>query len=151
MTHLGTRFIAFSQVAIGSIGIATMAIAAPLSAAPQEKPAPEPTAEKQQVPPDNSKKNKRDRDDKHLTPGDQGNSAADIKMTQDIRKEINQAKGITTNGKNIKIITIDGMVTLRGPVATAEQKQLIHDIAVKIAGPTKVHDQLEVKTSKTRS
>ena len=46
----------------------------------------------------------------------------------------------------MKIITIDSVVTLRGPVATQEEKQLINDIACRIAGATKVKNELEVKS-----
>lgn len=147
MPYLINRIKGTCQVAIGFIGLASMAVAAPLSTVlpAQEKSVQESRTDKQQVAPDNSKKNKRDRGDKNLTPMDQGKGAEDIKLTKDIRKEINQRKGISTNGKNVKIITLDGVVTLRGPVANAEEKQLIIDIAGKIAGATKVKNQLEVK------
>ncbi len=149
MPDLLNRIKGTCQVAIGCIGIATVAVAAPFStsATPlhgQERTAQEAKADKQ-VAPDNSKKNKRDRDDNNLTPMDQGGSAADTKLTKDIRRAITQRKGMSTSGKNVKIITLDGVVTLRGPVASAEEKQLINDIAGKIAGATKVKDQLEVK------
>lgn len=49
------------------------------------------------------------------------------------------------NAKNVKIITIDGRVTLRGPVNTAEEKRLIGDIAIHIAQLENVDNQLEVK------
>ena len=102
------------------------------------------TAE-QMVPPDNSKKNVRDKNKKNPTPMAQGGSAQDIKITKDIRKAITDNKDVSTNGKNVKIITQNGMVTLRGPVASDKEKQLIYDIASKVAGPTQVNNQMEVK------
>jgi osmotically-inducible protein OsmY len=48
-------------------------------------------------------------------------------------------------GPNVKILTIDGRVTLRGPVYTAEEKRLIGEIAEWIAGSGNVDNQLEVK------
>lgn len=96
---------------------------------------------------DNTDRNARDRNDRTLTPMDQGNSQADTTITASIRKEINAAKNISTNGKNVKIITKDGKVTLRGPVNSAEEKRLIGEIANRIARAANVDNQLEVKRS----
>jgi hypothetical protein len=94
---------------------------------------------------DNTARNIRDRDDKTLTPLDQGSSQADIDTTAQIRKEIIAGKNMSMDAKNVKIITIDGRVTLRGPVDTAEEKRLIGEIATKIAPSGNVDNQLEVK------
>ena len=48
-------------------------------------------------------------------------------------------------GPNVKIITIDGRVTLRGPVNTAEEKRLIGEIADRIERSENVDNQLELK------
>jgi hyperosmotically inducible protein len=96
--------------------------------------------------PDNTKNNERDREGNTLTPGDQSNTEADRKITQDIRKEIVKNDSLTTVAKNIKIITIDGNVTLRGPVNTAAEKAQIAEIAARVAPASKVDNQLEVKT-----
>jgi sporulation protein YlmC with PRC-barrel domain len=93
----------------------------------------------------NTARNVRDRDDKTLTPLNQGTSDADINTTAQIRKEIIAAKDMSMDAKNVKIITIDGRVTLRGPVNTAEEKRLIGEIANRIAGAGNVDNQLEVK------
>lgn len=134
--------------ALGSVGISTLMVAAPISTMAIQSPVQDSSAQEQKVAPDNSKKNVRDRKDQNPTPMDQGGSAGDLKITKDIRQEINHKKEISTNGKNVKIITIDGAVTLRGPVATEEEKQLIYDIASKIAGSAKVKNELEVKSRK---
>jgi len=94
---------------------------------------------------DNTARNTRDRDDRTLTPLNQGNSQADVDTTAQIRKEIIAGKEMSTDAKNVKIITIDGHVTLRGPVNSAEEKRLIGEIAERIAGPGNVDNQLEVK------
>ena len=52
---------------------------------------------------------------------------------------------MSVNAKNVKIITKDGQVTLRGPVNTAEEKRLIGEIADRIARSGNVDNQLEVK------
>jgi hyperosmotically inducible protein len=97
---------------------------------------------------DNSAKNVRDRNDATLTPGDQGNSPADREVTQKIRKGlVIDASGYSATAKNIKIITTNGKVTLRGPVKTDAEKMGIVTIAKKVAGEGNVEDQLEVKAN----
>ena len=96
---------------------------------------------------DNTRLNVRDRDSRTLTPLDQGNSQADVSTTAQIRKEIIATQGMTTNAKNVKIITMNGRVTLRGPVNTTEEKTLIGEIAERIARSGNVDNQLEVTTT----
>ena len=95
--------------------------------------------------PDNTARNVRDRNNRTLTPLNQGNSKADVSTTAQIRKEILAGENMSINAKNVKIITIDGRVTLRGPVNTAEEKRLIGEIADRIARSENVDNQLEVK------
>ncbi len=94
---------------------------------------------------DNTQRNIQDRDSRSLTPLDQGNSQADVDTTAQIRKEIIADKGLSMNAQNIKIITKNGQVTLRGPVNTSEEKRLIGEIANRIASSANVDNQLEVK------
>jgi len=94
---------------------------------------------------DNTARNVRDRNDRTLTPLNQGNSQADINTTSQIRKEIIAAKDMSVNARNVKIITMNGHVTLRGPVNTDEEKRLIGEIANRIARSENVDNQLEVK------
>ena len=97
--------------------------------------------------PDNTARNVRDRDNATLTPLDQGNSKADVDRTAQIRKEILAQESMSVDAKNVKVITNDGHVTLRGPVNTADEKRLIGEISVKVAGLEKVDNQLEVKVT----
>jgi sporulation protein YlmC with PRC-barrel domain len=97
--------------------------------------------------PDNTVRNVRDRNDRTLTPFDQGKSKADRDTTAQIRKEINAGKDLSVNAKNVKIITNQGRVTLRGPVNSEQEKQLIGEIAARVATLSKVDNQLEVKRS----
>ncbi|CAN5562921.1 hypothetical protein BH20VER1_BH20VER1_23310 [soil metagenome] len=96
---------------------------------------------------DNTGKNERDRADDAKTSGDQSNSPEDIKITADIRRAVVAEDSLTMTATNIKIITADGVVTLRGPVNTAAEKSKIAEIAGKHAGGAKVVNQLEVKDS----
>ena len=99
--------------------------------------------------PDNTARNVRDRDSSTMTPPDQGNSQADIDTTAQIRKEIIAADGMSMDAKNVKIITMNGHVTLRGPVNSADEKRQIGDIANRIAQSSNVDNQLEVAINTT--
>jgi hyperosmotically inducible periplasmic protein len=94
---------------------------------------------------DNTRRNVRDRDGTTLTPFDQGSSESDIETTRSIRKAFRDHDTLSTTAQNVKIITRDGKVTLRGPVKTEQEKTLLGDVAGKIATPEKVDNQLEVK------
>ncbi len=95
---------------------------------------------------DNSGINARDRNGATLLPGDQGNSQSDIATTQMIRKTlVSGANEFSVVSQNVKIITSNGKVTLRGPVNTESEKNGIGAIANTIAGEGNVDNQLEVK------
>ena len=97
--------------------------------------------------PDNTAVNERDRSGETQTSGDQSNSSADLKITQAIRQALMKDSGLSTTAKNVKIITNNGQVTLRGPVKTAQEKAKIDQLAKSAAGGAKIDDQLEVKGS----
>jgi osmotically-inducible protein OsmY len=94
---------------------------------------------------DNSARNIRDRNDQTLTPLDQGNGQADVDISAQIRKQITAGKNMSVKARNVKIITNQGHVTLRGPVGSAEEKRLIGEIANGVARVENVDNQLEVK------
>ena len=96
------------------------------------------------VEPDNSGRNVRDRDNQNKTAGDQSESEADRTISQNIRDAITSDDSLSTNGKNVKIITNDGTVTLRGPVKSDKEKTDIEAKAKRVAGVKKVDNQLEV-------
>jgi hyperosmotically inducible periplasmic protein len=101
----------------------------------------------QETKPDNTGKNERDRSAETKTSGDQSNSSQDIKITGDVRRAIVKDNSLTSTAKNVKIITAGGIVTLRGPVNSAEEKSKIEQLATAAAGGAKVDNQLEVKDS----
>ena len=100
------------------------------------------------TPADNSGRNARDRSGDTLTAGDQSNSSSAIKITAAIRRAVMKDDSLSMMAKNVKIITTDGMVTLRGPVKTAAEKATIAKLAEANAGGAKVMDQLHIKASK---
>jgi len=93
---------------------------------------------------DNSAVNQRDRGHETVTPIDQSNKPSDLKLTQEIRRAIVRDDALSTAAKNIKIITIDGAVTLRGPVKTDQEKADIAAKVAQVAGGSTVHNDLEV-------
>lgn len=94
--------------------------------------------------PDNTKVNKRDTDSAALTPMDQGNGQTDLKITQQIRQAVMGDSSLSFTAKNVKIITVKGKVTLRGPVNTDAERSAIEAAARKVAGAS-VDNQIEVK------
>lgn len=102
------------------------------------------SARAEDYPADNSGKNVRDRQDAAVTSGDQSNSQSDLTITQEIRKAVVADKDLSTNAHNVKIITANGVVTLRGPVKSAEEKANIGVKAEHVAGVTRVDNQIEI-------
>ncbi len=96
---------------------------------------------------DNTATNERDRSGETQTSGDQSNSTADLKITQAIRQALMKDGELSTTAKNIKVITANGQVTLRGPVKTAQEKAKIDQLAKSAAGGAKIDNQLDVKRS----
>ena len=87
-------------------------------------------------PADNSGKNVRDRDGGRVTPTDQANNKADMAITRQIRRAVVADKGLSTNAHTVKIITANGVVTLRGPVKSASEKASVEEKAKQYEGKT---------------
>jgi hyperosmotically inducible periplasmic protein len=103
-----------------------------------------PTIRAADYPADNSGKNVRDRQDTTATSGDQSNAKSDVAITQAIRRAVMADKRLSTNAHNVKIITANGAVTLRGPVNNTEEKRNIGEKAKHAAGVKSVDNQLEI-------
>ena len=95
---------------------------------------------------DNTGQNARDRGGATLTPEDQKENSADVKITAAIRKAVVKQKSLSLDAHNAKIITRGGVVTLRGPVKDAAEKAKLQSIAEKTRGVKQVDNQLEPKT-----
>jgi hypothetical protein len=96
--------------------------------------------------PDNTGRNVRDRNDDTLTPLDQSNNPEDLQVTRAIRKAVMANEALSTTAQNIKIITANGKVTLRGPVSNAIERDTIVYKARELANGRPVINQLEVLT-----
>lgn len=95
---------------------------------------------------ENTERNIRDSDNTTLTPEDQKETKSDIKITAAIRKAVVKNKSLSLDAHNAKIITRNGVVTLRGPVKNTAEKNKLQSIAEKTRGVKQINNQLEPKT-----
>ena len=94
---------------------------------------------------DNTGHNVRDRDGELPTPFDQGESETDRRITQAIRKVLSADSTLSLNAKNVKIVTVNGAVTLRGTAKTAREKSTVESAAKAQAGVTQVKNLIDVE------
>jgi hyperosmotically inducible periplasmic protein len=128
---VGHTFRRFSRFGLW-LSLTTFAATAPLLA--------------QQPPPDNTKVNKAERAGSQPTADQQKNNTSDLTITRDIRRAIIGDKTLSTYAHNVKIITQNGQVTLKGPVRSESEKQTIETKATEVAGANKVTNDLNVKS-----
>ena len=95
--------------------------------------------------PDNTKVNKRDRNAGEPTADQQKMNTTDRALTKQIRQSIMSDKSLSTYAHNIKIISQNGAVTLKGPVKSDDEKKAVLAKATAVAGTDKVTDQVSVK------
>jgi osmotically-inducible protein OsmY len=93
---------------------------------------------------DNTEINKRDRFEKELTADQQGETKEDREITQKIRQAVVDDKSLSTYAHNVKIITVNGMVTLKGPVRSEKEKRAIEEKAAQIAGNGKITSEIDI-------
>jgi hyperosmotically inducible protein len=101
-----------------------------------------------QTAPDNTKVNERDKNKSEPTADQQKDDRSDRDITQQIRQSVMKDKSLSTYAHNVKIISQNGMVTLKGPVRSEEEKSAVEAKAAAIVGQEKVTSELEVKPKK---
>jgi hyperosmotically inducible protein len=94
---------------------------------------------------DNTKVNQRDKNKAEPTADQQKENQPDRELARQIRRSIVQDKSLSSYAHNVKIIAQNGVVTLKGPVRSDEEKTAVEAKASEIAGADKVTSQLEVK------
>jgi hyperosmotically inducible periplasmic protein len=94
---------------------------------------------------DNTKTNERDRSANAPTADQQKENRSDRDITQQIRQSIVKDKSLSTYAHNVKVITQNGQVTLKGPVQSEGEKKAIEAKAAEVAGENKVSSELDVK------
>lgn len=97
---------------------------------------------------DNTEINKRDRATSELTADQQTSSNSDMDVTRRIRQSIMKEASLSTYAQNVKIITVRGKVTLKGPVRTEQELSVIMKHARKVAGVTNVKNEMAVEKAK---
>jgi hyperosmotically inducible protein len=105
----------------------------------------EPTSPRASPPVDNTKVNERDRSKDEPTADQQKDNRSDRDITQQIRQSIMNDKSLSTYAHNVKIITQNGQVTLKGPVRSEEEKKTVEAKATEVAGENKVTSELNIK------
>jgi hyperosmotically inducible periplasmic protein len=85
--------------------------------------------------------------DGQVTADQQKSNKTDRDLTQRIRKSVVSDKSLSISAHNVKIISRDGMVTLRGVVKSDDEKKSIEDKATEVAGQGKVTSELTVTGS----
>ncbi len=93
---------------------------------------------------DNTGINKEGPSQKEVTAQQQGETKQDLEITKEIRQAIVDDNSLSTYAHNVKIITAGGMVTLKGPVRSEEEKKVIEEMAAQIAGSDKITSEIEI-------
>ncbi len=94
--------------------------------------------------PDNTGRNETDRQAGKLEATDQSNNPRDVELTAKIRRALTADDSLSVNAQNIKIITVNGKVTLRGPVQSEDERRRIEAAAKRAAGRATVVNELQV-------
>lgn len=97
---------------------------------------------------DNTEVNERDRSSSELTADQQSGTAKDMNITQRIRQDLMDEEDFSTYAQNVKIITMNGKVTLKGPVRSVQEQRKIIEHARKVAGSSNVKDEMSVVVEK---
>lgn len=98
--------------------------------------------------PDNSKSNRTDTTNATATADSQSNKASDVDLTKRIRQSLTADKSLSTYAHNVKIVSVNGNVTLNGVVRTEDERGAIEAKAQDIAGKQNVTNRLKLASSK---
>jgi hyperosmotically inducible protein len=104
-----------------------------------------------QTPADNTRANKRDRAKGAVTVDQQRNNATDRDLTRKIRRALMQDKTLSTDAHNVKVIAQGGQVTLKGPVRSDDERNIVESKAIEVAGAVHVSNEMSVAPSRTKS
>jgi osmotically-inducible protein OsmY len=110
----------------------------------------EPAAQQATPPADNSKVNGHDRSGDQPTADQQKNGQSDLELTRQIRRSIVQDASLSTYAHNVKIISQNGKVTLKGPVRSDDEKQAIEAKASEVAGKDNIVSELTIVPTKNK-
>ena len=114
-----------------------------------DSPGTAPSVQGQKAPnADNTRMNVRDKDGATQTPQNQAEGTeADRKLLAEVRRAVAGDKSLSTSAHNVKIVTRNGVVTLRGPVNSEDEKAKVARLARQVAGVSSVENRIDVKTN----
>lgn len=101
-------------------------------------------AEKAHIKADNSAVNVRDQSVVEVTAQDQQTTRSAVETTRMIRTELIKDTTLSVYAKNVKVIVIDDLITLKGPVRNDGERIKIARIASAIAPNYRVENQLQI-------
>lgn len=93
---------------------------------------------------DNTKMNEKTHRNDEVTSQDQGSSPEDVQLTQHIRQDVLKQNSFSTSAKNVKIVSMNGNVVLKGPVKTMAEKQKIESIAKQYMTGGKLYNEITI-------
>lgn len=96
---------------------------------------------------DNTRMNQRDKGDPAQTPQTQSNAKSDRELLAAVRRTIVKDKSLSVYAHNIKILASGGVVTLRGPVKSEDEKSKVEALAKSVAGVSSVDNKVDIKTN----
>ena len=98
-----------------------------------------------QQPADNTKMNQGDRNQNEPTADQQKENSSDRALAQQVRRALVKDKSLSTYAHNIKVIAQNGIVTLKGPLHSDQEKQAIECKAAEAAGGAdKIKSEIDV-------
>jgi osmotically-inducible protein OsmY len=93
---------------------------------------------------DNTAVNARDAHSDTVKSTDQPNNRADVQLAASVRQAIINDRSLSMSAHNVKLVASAGIVTLRGPVSTEQERARVVEIASKVSGVARIDNQLEV-------
>jgi len=134
-----------SQVTVGTALFASLVLGGWAIAGAQQTNDQSPADQSNAPQADNTKVNQRDRNTNEATADQQKSNRSDRDITQQVRKAIMEDKSLSTYAHNVKVITQNGVVTVKGSVRSEEEKKAIEAKAAEVAGGDKVTNEMDVK------
>jgi hypothetical protein len=115
---------------------------------PAQSEAPVPAVQGQVTPKaDNTAVNTRDKSGATQTPQKQTTGVDDRELVAAVRRAVVDDKSLSTSAHNVKIVANNGVVTLRGPVRSNDERVKVEKLAQQVTGVSSVENQLDIKTA----
>jgi hyperosmotically inducible protein len=106
------------------------------------------TSPSQSIAPDNTKSNREDPSNQANSADRQKDDKSDVQLTKRVRQSVMADKNLSTYAHNVKIVSMNGTVTLNGVVRSAQEKSEIVAKSAAIAGGEHVVDELKIAAAK---